>query len=339
MRRRRQGQTVKERKPLSRQRLGFVIAALALLTLALLVTSLCIGSTAYRPWQLWQTTPDAQLARDVVLQLRLPRSLAALAIGGLLAIAGLSQQILLRNPMADPYVLGTSGGASVGALAALLLGAGSAMTSISAGVGALASTLLVFSLARHDHSSQQSRLLLTGIAVASFAGALSSLLLSIAPDGLLRGMVFWMLGDLAGAPWHIAAPALLMMLALLWSFARDLNILSHGQQAAYALGNHTSQLQWLLYFASSIATAVAVTSAGLIGFVGLIVPHALRLLLGQDLRLLLPATVFGGGCTLLAADIVSRTLLAPQQISVGVVTALAGVPVFLWLLQQRGGAR
>ncbi|PHV11528.1 ABC transporter permease [Chitinimonas sp. BJB300] len=312
------------------------MAALLLLTLVLLTISLCLGSTAYRPWQLWQSTPDAQMARDVVLQLRLPRSLAALVVGGLLAMAGLLQQILLRNPLADPYVLGTSGGASVGALAALLLGASSVLVSLSAGTGALASTLLVFALARHDHSSQQSRLLLTGIAVASFAGALSSLLLSIAPDGLLRGMVFWMLGDLAGAPWQVAGLVLLGLLILLWPCARDLNILSHGQQAAHALGSQTRQLQWLLYFASSIATAVAVTSAGLIGFIGLIVPHALRLVLGQDIRLLLPATVLGGGCTLLAADIVSRTVLAPQQLPVGVVTALAGVPVFLWLLQRRG---
>lgn len=325
--------------PLTRTRLIGLLALLLVLALALLTASLCLGSTAYRPWQLWQDTPDALLARDVVLQLRLPRSLAALAVGGLLAVAGLAQQILLRNPLAEPYVLGTSGGASVGALTALLLSGGTALVSVSAGLGALLSTLLVFGLARHDHSSQQARLLLTGIAVTSFTGALSSLLLAIAPEGLLRGMVFWMLGDLSGADWHLPLFSLVLLAVLLWPFARELNLLSHGQQAAHALGGRTRLLQWLLYFSSAAATAVAVTTAGMIGFIGLIVPHALRLLLGQDVRLLLPAAALGGGCLLLAADLVGRTLIAPQQLPVGVVTALAGVPVFLWLLQQRGVRR
>jgi len=330
---------VKHHAPLSRRRLLLTLASLLLLTAILLCASLCLGSTAYRPWQLWNDGPDALLARDVVLSLRLPRSLAALAVGGLLALAGLLQQILLRNPLAEPYVLGTSGGASVGALTALLLGAGSVLVSLAAGGGALATTLLVFALARNDHSSQQARLLLTGIALASFASALSSLLLSLAPEGLLRGMIYWMLGDLSGAHWPAAAAALLALLVLLWPWSRDLNLMSHGREAAHALGSHTLRLQWLLYFCSAAATAVAVTTAGMIGFVGLIVPHALRLLLGQDIRLLLPASALGGGCVLLAADIGSRIILAPQQLPVGVVTSLAGVPVFLWLLQQRGGRR
>ncbi|GAB3262583.1 FecCD family ABC transporter permease [Chitinimonas naiadis] len=327
------------RTPLSYRRLLLTLLALLLLTGLLLTASLCLGSTAYRPWQLWDDSADNLLVRDVVLSLRLPRSLAALGVGGLLAMAGLLQQILLRNPLAEPYVLGTSGGASVGALTALLLGAGTFSIAVSAGGGALATTLLVFILARQDHSSQQARLLLTGIALASFASALSSLLLSLAPEGLLRGMVFWMLGDLAGAYWPTAMITLAALLLLLWPWARELNVMSHGREAAHALGAHTQRLQWLLYFCSAAATAVAVTTAGMIGFIGLIVPHALRLLLGQDIRLLLPASALGGGCVLLAADIASRIALAPQQLPVGVVTSIAGVPVFLWLLQQRGGRR
>lgn len=315
----------------SRRRL-WILAGLVLLVALLLMASLCLGSTQLRPWQLWQSGNDAALARDVVLALRLPRSLAALAVGGLLALAGLLQQVLLRNPLADPYVLGTSGGASVGALLALLLGAGTVVVSGAAGAGAWLSTLLVFALARHDHSSQRIRLLLTGVAVAAFTGALSSLLLSLAPDGLLRGMVFWLLGDLAGAHWPLAAGGLIALLALLLPWLRELNVMSYGEQAAHALGSPIRRLQWLLYFASALATALAVTTAGMIGFVGLIVPHALRLVLGQDLRLLLPASVLSGGAVLLLADMIARTALAPQQLPVGVVMALVGVPVFLWLL-------
>lgn len=322
-------------RPLSVARLLAVLAGLLVLLVLAVIASLCLGSTSFRPWQLWQAGSDAELARDIVLNLRLPRTLAAIAVGGLLALAGALQQVLLRNPLADPYVLGTSGGASVGALGAMLLGGGALAINLGAGCGALAVTLLVFLLAGRDHSASQARLLLTGVALAAFCGALTSLLLSLAPDGLLRGMVFWLLGDLAGASWHWALPLLGLLLLLVWPFARDLNLLSMGQQPAHALGAQTRRLQWLLYFVSAAATALAVTTAGMIGFVGLIVPHALRLVLGQDQRLLLPACALTGGTVLLAADVASRIVLAPQQLPVGVITALVGVPVFLWLLQQR----
>lgn len=325
------------RAPLTRWQLASTLLLLGLLLAVTVIVSLCLGSTSYRPWQLWQEGMAGQIARDVVLELRLPRTLAALAVGGLLALAGALQQLLLRNPLADPYVLGTSGGASVGALTAMLLGAGTTMINLAAGAGALALILLLFLLAGQDHSTRQSRLLLTGVALASFCGALSSLLLSIAPDGLLRGMVFWLLGDLAGAHWQLALAALVALLLLIWPLARELNLLSLGLQPAHALGAQIRRLQWLLYFVAACATALAVTTAGMIGFVGLIVPHALRLLLGQDLRLLLPACVLGGGIVLLGADIVARIVLAPQQLPVGVITALLGVPVFLCLLQQRKG--
>ncbi|WP_035053109.1 FecCD family ABC transporter permease [Andreprevotia chitinilytica] len=325
--------------PLTRARLALTLIAIAALTLCAVVASLCIGSTSYRPWQLWDGNPDAALVRDVVFSLRLPRTLAALAVGGLLAFAGTLQQILLRNPLADPYVLGTAGGASVAALLALLLGMGAGALALPAGIGALLTTLIVFALAGRDHSTRQTRLLLTGIALASFCGALSSLLLSLAPDGLLRGMLFWLLGDLAGAHWRLAAISLALLLALVWPFARDLNLLSHGMQSAHALGVDPRRLRWLLYLVASAATAVAVTTAGVIGFIGLIVPNALRIALGHDTRLLLPASALTGGAVLLIADIVSRVILAPQQLPVGVITALAGVPLFLWLLQHRGVQR
>jgi len=315
-----------------RQRLSLLLLfGLLLLVFGL---SLSIGSTHYRPWQLWQNTPDALMARDIVLSLRLPRSLAACAVGGLLAVAGALQQILLRNPLADPYILGTSGGASVGALLAMLLGMSTAVINSSAALGAGVAIVLVFVLAGRDRAINPVGLLLTGVAVSAFCGAFSALLLSLAPDGLLRGMMFWMLGDLSGAAWPLALAGLLILLVLLLPLLRDLNILALGRQSAHALGLNTTQLHITLYFFAAIATALAVSSAGMIGFVGLIVPHALRLLLGQDQRLLIPACALGGAVFLLSADVVARSILAPIQLPVGVVTAIVGAPLFIWLLRS-----
>ncbi|NNM52213.1 MAG: iron ABC transporter permease [Pseudomonadales bacterium] len=314
----------------------FAMIFLAALVLITMLFSLSLGSTDFRPWQIWQGDLKAQLARDVIMQLRLPRTLAAWAVGGLLGLAGALQQVLLRNPLADPYMLGTSGGASVGALMAILLGAGSLIVTLAAGSGALIMTLLVFILAGHDLATKPLRMLLVGVALASFCGALSSLLLSLAPDGLLRGMVFWLLGDLSGARWEPAMLCLCVCLVVIWPSAKMLNILSLGIMPAHALGIPIQRLQWRLYVVVAVATAFAVTTAGIIGFIGLIVPHALRLVFGTDHRVLLPASALGGGLILLLADIISRVVIAPQQLPVGVVMALAGVPVFLLLLKQRG---
>ena len=325
------------RPPLTAGRRTALLIGLLLLAMAASLLSLCIGSTAYRPWQLLQADLDGQIARDVVLSLRLPRTLAAFAVGGLLAVAGALQQVLLRNPLADPYILGTSGGASVGALLAMLLGVGMSLVNLSAAIGALTAMLLVFVLSGARAATAQ--LLLTGVAISAFCGALSSLLLSLAPDGLLRGMIFWMLGDLSGATWQWALAGLGLVLLLVWPLLRDLNMLALGQQRAFALGIATQQLSWMLYAIAAIATALAVTTAGMIGFVGLIVPHALRLFIGQDQRLLIPASALTGGIVLLLADILARIVIAPEQLPVGVVTALLGAPLFIWLLSKHRGMR
>lgn len=318
-------------------RLVLVLAGLLLLVLLAMLLSLAVGSSGLGLSALFASGETATMARDVVMQLRLPRTLAAFSVGGLLALAGCLQQVLLRNPLADPYILGTSGGASVGALLALLLGGSMLLVNLAAGAGALLTILIVFWLAGRDHSATQARLLLTGVALAAFCGALSSLFLSIAPDGLLRGMVFWLLGDVSGAGWQVALAGLGLLLLLSMLLSPSLNILGMGLQPSHSLGLSVYTLRWMIYVLAALACALAVTTAGMIGFVGLIVPHALRLLLGQDLRLLLPASVFGGGLVLLLADVLARTLLAPQQLPVGVVMGLLGVPVFLCLLQQRGG--
>lgn len=269
----------------------------------------------------------------VVRELRLPRALAAFASGGLLALAGALMQLLLRNPLADPYVLGVSGGAAVGALSAIFLGWAAWTVDVLAFAGALSAMLLVFGLARGDGSWTQSRLLLTGVIVAAGCGAVVVFMLVMTTDTRVQSMLFWLTGDVSGAsrPW----PALMVLMAglfLVWPFARDLNVLARGELGARALGVSTRALRTGIYVLASLLTAVAVTLVGLVGFVGLIVPHLVRLLIGNDQRVLLPAAVLAGGTLMTLADTAARTMVAPIQLPVGVLTAMIGVPVFLFLL-------
>ncbi|AYF35429.1 FecCD family ABC transporter permease [Vreelandella sp. 21] len=326
-------------------RLGFPLGLLLLAALTSLVIALGVGSAQLSPAQIWQVVlgnlgyigqdEGNALARTMVLELRLPRALSAFAVGGLLAVAGALMQVLLRNPLADPYVLGLSGGASIGALAAMLGGLGGLAISGSAFGGALVSTLLVFGLAHGSGSWTPSRLLLTGVVVAAGWGAVITLMLALSPAERLPGMLYWLMGDLsyARAPW----PPLLLLLAtcvVLMPLGRSLNVLARGPQQAAALGVAVRPLEWCIYIVASLLTAAAVTTAGSIGFVGLVVPHMLRLLLGNDQRLILPACALAGGTLLMLADTLARTMIAPEQLPVGVITALLGVPTFLFLLYR-----
>ncbi|WP_372864414.1 FecCD family ABC transporter permease [Spongiibacter sp.] len=311
-----------------------VLGLAALLSLALSVST---GSVAINSSELWQVLNGGgdALHRTLIVELRLPRSLAAFATGGLLAVAGALMQILLRNPLADPYVLGLSGGAAVGALSAMLAGLGSAVVSGSAFVGAIVSAVTVFGLAHGTGSWTPTRLLLTGVVIASGWGAVITFMLAVAPTENLPGMLFWLMGDLAYArsPW----PALITLLGislLLLPLGRSLNVLARGPLQAAALGVAVKPLEWGIYITASLLTALAVTTAGSIGFVGLVVPHMLRLLLGNDQRLILPACALAGGTLLTLADTLARTIIAPEQLPVGVITALLGVPSFLFLLYR-----
>lgn len=321
----------------TRRRAFLVILLLALLGLASLVVALAAGSLPVGAADVWRALlGDTQgVAAEVVRELRLPRALAAFACGGLLALAGALMQVLLRNPLADPYVLGISGGAAVGALGAMLIALPALLVHGGAFAGALAATLLVFGLARGDGSWTQTRLLLTGVIVAAGCGAAVALILSIAPENKLRGMVYWLMGDLshAASPW----PALIMLaLGLLAAlpFSRDLNLLARGDLTARSLGVPVARLRGGVYVLAALATAAAVTTTGSVGFVGLIVPHLVRLSVGNDQRVLLPAAALAGGALLTLADTLARTVVAPQQLPVGVLTALIGVPVFLYLLTR-----
>jgi len=298
--------------------------------------ALAVGSVDMRIGEVVQALfgERGSTAAAVVRDLRLPRALAAFAVGGLLAVAGALMQVLLRNPLADPYVLGLSGGAACGALAALLLGF-AALATPAAFAGAGLSTLLVFGLSRGRGAWSPTRLLLTGVVVAAGFGALIMLMLAIAPDTQVRGMLFWLIGDLSVASHGegaIAALVAVLVIALL--FARDATLLARGDATAASLGVNVRGVTLALHILAAAATAVAVTVAGSVGFVGLVVPHAVRLVIGNDQRYLLPASALAGGALLVLADTLARTIIAPAQLPVGVLTALAGVPIFLFLLRR-----
>jgi iron complex transport system permease protein len=273
--------------------------------------------------------------RDLILQLRLPRALAAWITGALLALAGCLMQVLLRNPLADPYILGVSGGAACAALAGLSMGIAASLLPVTAFAGALFSVLLVFGLARGAGAWSGTRLLLTGVVIAAGWGAIISLILAVSPDNSLRGMLFWLMGDLSLATVPAWVPSIFVIVLFLAMLrARSLNVLAIGETTARLLGEDTKKLVWLVYLMASLLTAAAVAVAGSIGFIGLIIPHAVRLLVGPDHRVLLPAASLFGGAFLVLADTAARTIMAPRQLPVGVITALIGVPLFLLLLHR-----
>ncbi len=274
-------------------------------------------------------------ARAVMMEVRLPRVLAGFGVGSLLALTGVLLQALFRNPLADPFVLGVSGGAAVGALMAMVAGAAMLAVQSAAIAGALATVAIVYLLARGGGTS---RLLLTGVVLASACGALVSILLAIADATQVRGMVFWLLGDLGWSlnPW-VSALTAVAALALAFSVARPLNVLAAGEMRARSVGLHVELWRTVVFVASSVLTAVAVVNAGTVGFVGLITPHVVRMTFRtSDHRIVAPASALLGGTLLAGADLLARTIASPRQLPVGAVMALVGAPLFIALL--RGSA-
>jgi iron complex transport system permease protein len=322
-----------------------VLAGLVLFAAASILLACSIGSVALPMPDLLDAfgqhlRGNKSTLAATLLELRLGRALSGFATGAMLALAGVMMQALLRNPLADPYVLGVSGGAAAGALAAMLFFSVTWIIDLAAFGGAIAVALLLYFLARRDLrggmvDSNAPLLLLTGVIVASGCAALVTLMLSVAPDNRLRGMVFWLIGDLSGAqlrwlPWLVLAGALLFAMRM----ARAINIVAMHAEAAATLGVRVGPLRKGLFVCAALLTASAVSIAGSIGFVGLIVPHACRFALGPDHRLLLPAAALVGGTFLVLADTLARTIIAPQQLPVGVITAMIGVPVFLLQLHH-----
>lgn len=323
-----------------------LFAAMLVVSLSSLVFACLIGSVSLSVNELWGALTELSQGQHTtlassLLDLRLTRAFTGFVTGATLALAGVLMQALLRNPLADPYVLGLSGGASVGALSGILFFGAGFIVDVAAFSGSLLVALLLFLLAYRDlrgsgsSEGSASLLLLTGVVVASGCGAVVTLLLSIAPDSSLRGMVFWMIGDLSNTqPRYFSWIILLLVGALMLKNARAINVASMHADNASTLGINIGRLRQMLFFCAALLTASAVSGAGSIGFVGLIIPHACRFALGSDHRLLIPVASLAGGSFLVFADALARTVVSPHQLPVGVITAMIGVPVFLFQLHQ-----
>jgi iron complex transport system permease protein len=312
------------------------LLVLLLAAAAVFVTALLTGSSGIGLHEALAALNGAgdEATRNVLFAVRLPRVLAAFGVGSLLALSGVLLQALFRNPLADPYVLGVSGGAAVGALLAMIAGAAALIVQSAAVAGALAAVALVYLLARGGGTP---RLLLTGVVLASACGALVSVLLALADSSRVRGMVFWLAGDLEWAlrPWLSAGTALLAV-AVAILIARPLNVLAAGELRARTVGLALEGWRTVLFVVCATLTALAVVSAGTVGFVGLITPHAVRLSFRtSDHRIVAPAAALAGGMLLAAADLLARTIAAPRQLPVGAIMALVGAPLFVILLRQR----
>lgn len=310
----------------SRPRFIVMISCMAFLSIFF---SLFKGSVALPFNQLW-TNDQSYL----IFELRLSRTFTAFVSGGLLALAGTLMQLLIQNPLADPYVLGISGGAACTALLLMLLGISDDWLITGAWSGSLLTVALILVLAK-KHRWQTHPLLLSGIALACGFSALISFILLVSPETTLHSMLFWLTGDINAAqfPW-LGLAILSIGFVICLALARGLNILSRGDKEAQVLGLPCKEYRLMLYLLSSLFTATAVTLVGCIGFVGLIIPHLSRMLCGHDYRFILPASVLLGGMLLTAADTLARSLFAPQQIPVGIFMAFIGVPLFIWLLQK-----
>jgi iron complex transport system permease protein len=310
------------------------VAVLALVP-ASLALAIAFGSVHLGPAELADALLGRgdEIAREIVWGVRAPRALAAFACGGLLALAGSLLQVLLRNPLADPAILGVSGGAAAGALAAMLFGAAAAGVNLAALAGAALAATAVFTFSLGRSGWNPYRVLLTGVALASGFGALVGLMLAIAPSSQVQGMLFWLLGDLSPAGDPTAALAVLAACACLaFSQSGALDVLGLGEDKARSLGVAVTRLQAVAFGCATLATVAAVLLGGAIGFVGLVVPHLLRLSGVHRHAALLPLAACLGGGLLVLADTLARTVAAPAELPVGVLTAMIGVPVLLVLL-------
>lgn len=314
--------------------------ALGAVALVVSLIAVTVGPAGIAPgdvWRaLWGEGEPAIVA--IVRELRAPRALLAFLVGGSLAVTGAALQALVRNPLADPYLLGLSGGAGLGAVLAIALRLGGAWAvPLAAFAGALAAVALVYRLGVVTGSVLDARvLLLAGVVVGAFAASLMGAIMALAPAPETRNALLWLLGSFGAASWHtvlVFGAYAVLPLAVLYGQSRPLDLLSLGEEPAQFLGADVERVKRVLYVAASLLTAAAVSVSGIIGFVGLVVPHAVRLVWGHLHQVLLPAAFLLGGSLLVAADALARTAFAPHELPVGVVTALVGVPVFVVLVR------
>jgi iron complex transport system permease protein len=323
-----------------------LLALTMILSGALLLTgfaSLMLGSVHLSFHEVWTGLRGRSLvpeARIIVREIRLPRIILATLVGAALAVAGTALQALLRNPLADPYVLGISSGAALGEIVALWLGGKAAAASpLAAFAGALATMAWVYLLGWRAGRAASYTLVLAGVITASFLSAIILFVLTLLSTRDVRGTAFWLMGDLSvvtDVQLRIVFPAIALTIAALYLFAKDLNVLLLGEDEAAHLGVNVTRVETAVYLLASLLTGLAVSASGAIGYLGLLVPHLGRMLVGNDHRMLLPAAALGGAIVLVVSDTLARTVIAPSELPVGAVTAVVGAPVFIYLL-RRGG--
>src|SRR5580658_5337403 len=324
----------------------FVVVVIALKLGAVPVSLYGLGHDLLRVLfrQTSQLSSEYQL---IIFDIRLPRILLGIFVGASLSVAGASFQALLRNPLADPYVLGVSSGAAVGAIIALVIephlalapAVAALLTPIGAFLGAALTVTAVYFLGLRQGQIDSGTLLLAGIISASFLQAIIMFFMSTLSGGNYRGMAFWMMGELSTPPQRIVSLILrfgfLLATAAIYTTASDLNLLLAGEKEAMHLGVDVRRVRLVVYIAASLLTGLAVSVSGAIGYVGLLVPHVMRLLFGSDHRILLPTAAFGGAIAVVVADTLARTVVSPSELPVGAMTAIAGAPLFLYLMRRR----
>lgn len=332
-----------------------MVVALAATLVAAVTVAVAVGPLAIPAGTVWRIIAHhvtglprevswTDMQDTVVWQLRLPRALLAALVGAGLAVVGVATQALVRNPLADPYLLGISSGAATGAVLVIITGLsvfGAPSAAAAAFAGALLTFMVVYWLGSRGGSMAPLRLVLTGVAVGYALYGIAHYLLTQADNpGQTNSVLFWLLGSLGKAQWaQLGLPAAVLAagVLLLAGQARAMNALLVGDETAASLGIDVERVRRILFALTSLVTGVMVSLTGAIGFVGLVVPHAVRLLVGSDHRRVLPVAVFGGGAFVVLIDVVARLALAPAELPIGVVTAVVGAPVFLWLLNRRGG--
>ena len=336
-------------KPLTLRRVLWSCALLTAVLFAIVLLALRLGAVPFsfadmgqNLWWLASGHPE-KISTDfrlIMVDIRLPRILLGIVVGAALSVAGAGFQALLRNPLADPYVLGVSSGAALGAILALLVApALPLMTPLAAFLGAAATIATVYFLGRRQGQLDSGMLLLAGIVTASFLSATIMFLMTTLASRDLRGIAFWLMGDLSislphGLLWILMGGFFAAAGAILTT-ASDLNVLLAGEREAMHLGVDVTRVKLVVYVSASVLTGLAVSVSGAIGYVGLLVPHVMRMLFGSDYRLLIPTSALGGAIAIVVADTLARTVIAPTELPVGAMTAMAGAPVFIYLLRRR----
>jgi iron complex transport system permease protein len=323
----------------TRRKLAFITLVLSLLFLIVLIMSVVLGAAQISLsdfYRILTGRASQGAAYSIVIQIRLPRILMAAFVGGALSICGVVMQSVLRNPLAEPFVLGLSGGAAVGSIIYILLG----LTTAGGGfffsfVGAMSTLFVVLVLSKRQGRFSTTRVILTGVIVNAFFTAFIMFVITTTSDELLHAILFWLYGDLSGAAYFsvgILAIVLTLSFGTIYMFGRYLNILGVNEELGYQLGIEVERVKYVLLILVSILTAFTVSLTGIIGFVGLIVPHLMRMAFGSDHRLLLPASLIFGGIFMMLADTAARTIISPSELPVGVITAFLGAPFFLMLM-------